>query len=117
MYTKSTKLLDCALIGACAVIRSITVVPDKRRIHINSFLISPQKHVTQEPLYKTVRYKTVSNIRWLKVDPKIVISKQKCIDYIEKLPLWSFFYIILTFLFGLNLTKMCRLYMKMTIFV
>ena len=39
--SKTTELLDCPLIGECAVIRSNTVfiVPDKRCIQI--FLISP----------------------------------------------------------------------------
>ena len=50
---------------------------------------------THESLYEMVHYSTVSDIRRLKDG-----SRQKCLDYIDHL--WSFFYIIFTFLFGYN---------------
>ena len=42
---------------------------------------------TLKPLYETIYYTTVSDIRafeGLKVDPKSVVPKQKCIHYMEK---------------------------------
>ena len=39
---------------------------------------------TLEPFYKTIDYKMVWICNGLKMDPKNVVSKQKCLDYIEK---------------------------------
>ena len=40
---------------------------------------------TMEPLYKTVHCKSQFQIEdRLNLDPKTVVSKQRCIDYIEK---------------------------------
>ena len=39
---------------------------------------------TPKPLYRMAPYKVVWDIRRLKVDPKKVVSKQKCTEYIEK---------------------------------
>ena len=44
IFNKTIKLLDCALIGACAVIRSITV--DGRQLQL------PNKKVKPEPVMK-----------------------------------------------------------------
>ena len=48
------------------------------------------------------------------MEPKSVVSKQKCIDYIEKWPFMVIFLYNLDILFGY--TKMYRLYRKMTIY-
>ena len=44
-----------------------------------------------EPLYKRVQYKTVFYIRLFIGNSKSVVSKQKCIDYIEKRPFMVIF--------------------------
>ena len=43
-----------------------------------------------EPLYKIVHYEMVSNMRQYKGGPPKVDIKQKCLDYIEKLPFVGF---------------------------
>ena len=71
---KTTELLDCVLKGVCVVIRLNMVVYIKKFIkHWNLFI--------RRFIRSNFRY-----IRQFKVDPKSVISKQKCIDYIEKIP-------------------------------
>ena len=54
-------------------------------------LLQEPKANILEPLYKTIHYKTILIYDSLKVDPKSVVSKQKCIDYIEKWPLMVIF--------------------------
>ena len=56
---------------------------------------------------KMVHYKKILDIPSdsLKVDPKSVVSKQKCIDYIEKLPLMVIFLYIYTFYVDTLLAK------------
>ena len=39
---------------------------------------------TLEPLFKMVHYEVILVIRQFKGGPKHILSKQKCIDYIEK---------------------------------
>ena len=47
--------------------------------------------ITLVPFYKTIHYKTISLKDDLKVDPRSIISKQKCKDFIAKWPFMIIF--------------------------
>ena len=99
-------LLNLSLIIKCLFLRNI-----------GAFNFAFEKNILQKPLYnnitgihsKTVLGKQPCYIptRMYRLFRKVTIcgiSKQKCIDYIEKkYHLWSFFCRICTFLFGYNI--------------
>ena len=74
-------MINMVLDKSCFIWKSCS----RNHCQINDIVDVYGKTNTLEPLYKTVHYKTVSDIKdILKVDPKSVVAKQKCIDYIGK---------------------------------
>ena len=80
---------------------------------IRRFKSVPQKCCIQTKMYRLYRKLTIyGHFSIESIHFCLDATQQKCIDYMENDYLWSFFYIIYTFLFGYNTTKLHRLYGK-----